>query len=433
MEADPELYAAVEAAAAGQAAGAAAPAAAAPAAAGAERPLGAPPGLATPPGLALPDGGKAGAAANGAGLPGPAAAPPPPASEVTPQKAPRPEGNAAGFPLNLPSTPSNPNMLFSTINAETLEHAAQNVDFPVPEEKVGGVQGRVGCGRVGGGGVVCVGVDGCCVGTYGGGWGGVSMAGCGAGSARQPPPARWHWLPALLLHLQRMLRRRTLPPNQPVCLGGLGPLRAAAPPAHPSITYTTTPQPAPGRTWRPSPLRAVPWLTHQPPSHTQTTRHTHHPPPTVTTPPHPPAPTPSRPTPSTGHRPGGVHREQHHDPERGHQAARAVGLGQAGVPPLVCQLPGGEARGAGGCGRRAGVSLVVLCVWEVGCCGVACVVGCNLLHMQARFVALHRQPAKAQDDGRLAPHPAGVLPTSRPQRCPPLNVWAAYRRAGRPV
>lgn len=48
------------------------------------------------------------------------------------------EGNAAGFPTNMPSsTPSNPNMLFSTINAETLETSAQNVSFPVPEDKVG--------------------------------------------------------------------------------------------------------------------------------------------------------------------------------------------------------------------------------------------------------------------------------------------------------
>jgi septal ring factor EnvC (AmiA/AmiB activator) len=48
------------------------------------------------------------------------------------------EGNAAGFPTAMPATPSNPNALFSTINAETLEASAQNVSFPVPEDKVGG-------------------------------------------------------------------------------------------------------------------------------------------------------------------------------------------------------------------------------------------------------------------------------------------------------
>lgn len=47
------------------------------------------------------------------------------------------EGNAAGFPTAMPSsTPSNPNMLFSTINAETLEMSAQDVSFPVPEDKI---------------------------------------------------------------------------------------------------------------------------------------------------------------------------------------------------------------------------------------------------------------------------------------------------------
>ncbi|KAL4458253.1 hypothetical protein ABPG75_013118 [Micractinium tetrahymenae] len=46
------------------------------------------------------------------------------------------EGNAAGFPTSMPSSgPSNPNMLFSTINAETLEMSAQDVSFPVPEDK----------------------------------------------------------------------------------------------------------------------------------------------------------------------------------------------------------------------------------------------------------------------------------------------------------
>lgn len=75
---------------------------------------------------------KEGAAANGV--------PPrvPGAGEVTPQKqlpVPRQDGNAAGFPTSMPSTPSNPNMLFSTINAETLEASAQNVSFPVPDNK----------------------------------------------------------------------------------------------------------------------------------------------------------------------------------------------------------------------------------------------------------------------------------------------------------
>lgn len=57
------------------------------------------------------------------------------AAAFTPAKS--REGNAAGFPTApLPSTPSNPNMLFSTINAETLESSAQNVSFPVPEDKV---------------------------------------------------------------------------------------------------------------------------------------------------------------------------------------------------------------------------------------------------------------------------------------------------------
>lgn len=46
------------------------------------------------------------------------------------------EGNAAGFPTAMPATPANPNALFSTINAETLETSAQNVSFPVPEDKV---------------------------------------------------------------------------------------------------------------------------------------------------------------------------------------------------------------------------------------------------------------------------------------------------------
>lgn len=62
------------------------------------------------------------------------------AAAFTPPKS--REGNAAGFPTApLPSTPSNPNMLFSTINAETLESSAQNVSFPVPEDKVGGTAG----------------------------------------------------------------------------------------------------------------------------------------------------------------------------------------------------------------------------------------------------------------------------------------------------
>lgn len=62
------------------------------------------------------------------------------------------EGNAAGFPTAMPITPSNPNTLFSTINAETLEMSAQDVSFPLPEDKV-----RVGAvGGARGECVVCV-------------------------------------------------------------------------------------------------------------------------------------------------------------------------------------------------------------------------------------------------------------------------------------
>lgn len=148
-EADPELSAAVEAAAAA-AAGGAQPLAGAQSGAG-ERVLGPPPGLGIMPG----ESGAGAKAANGTEAGGSQ----PPASEVTPQKAVRPEGNAAGFPVNLPSTPSNPNMLFSTINAETLEQAAQNVDFPVPEEKVRRLGRARGWGRgVGGDGERGVGV-----------------------------------------------------------------------------------------------------------------------------------------------------------------------------------------------------------------------------------------------------------------------------------
>lgn len=43
--------------------------------------------------------------------------------------------NAAGFPTSMPAGPANPTMLFSTINAETLEHAAQTVNYPVPDQK----------------------------------------------------------------------------------------------------------------------------------------------------------------------------------------------------------------------------------------------------------------------------------------------------------
>lgn len=54
-----------------------------------------------------------------------------------PALQPKVESNAAGFPsVPIPSTPSNPNMLFSTINAETLEQAAQNVSFPVPDDRM---------------------------------------------------------------------------------------------------------------------------------------------------------------------------------------------------------------------------------------------------------------------------------------------------------
>ena len=44
--------------------------------------------------------------------------------------------NAAGFPTSMPNAPTTPNMLFSTINAETLEQAAQAADYPVPETSV---------------------------------------------------------------------------------------------------------------------------------------------------------------------------------------------------------------------------------------------------------------------------------------------------------
>ena len=177
-EADPELFAVVEAAAAGgplPPAPAAAPPPVPPAGPPAPeggRVLGPPPGLAPPPDVAA-NGPKA--AANGAPA---AAAPPPPASEVTPQKAARPDGNAAGFPTNLPSTPSNPNMLFSTINAETLEHAAQDVNFPVPEEKVR--RGAAGKGGSGGGGGGC---------GEGKGWEGWSAI-CGPWQRDGGPPAR---------------------------------------------------------------------------------------------------------------------------------------------------------------------------------------------------------------------------------------------------
>ena len=67
---------------------------------------------------------------------------------VTPLKGGRDAANAAGFPTAMPSTPSNPNMLFSTINAETLESSAQQVSFPIPDEKVrGGGGGEGGPGR----------------------------------------------------------------------------------------------------------------------------------------------------------------------------------------------------------------------------------------------------------------------------------------------
>jgi CCR4-NOT transcription complex subunit 1 len=51
--------------------------------------------------------------------------------------------NAAGFPTAMPAAPANPNMLFSTINAETLEQAAQSVSYPVPDEKVGRAFGSI--------------------------------------------------------------------------------------------------------------------------------------------------------------------------------------------------------------------------------------------------------------------------------------------------
>ena len=44
--------------------------------------------------------------------------------------------NAAGFPTSMPAAPTNPNMLFSTINAETLEQEAQTANYPLPDQKV---------------------------------------------------------------------------------------------------------------------------------------------------------------------------------------------------------------------------------------------------------------------------------------------------------
>lgn len=46
-----------------------------------------------------------------------------------------PSLNAAGFPTSMPAAPTNPNMLFSTINAETLEHEAQTANYPLPDQK----------------------------------------------------------------------------------------------------------------------------------------------------------------------------------------------------------------------------------------------------------------------------------------------------------
>ena len=50
-----------------------------------------------------------------------------------------PNANTAGFPTSMPTAPSNPNALFSTINAETLEQAAQseqqNASYAVPDKK----------------------------------------------------------------------------------------------------------------------------------------------------------------------------------------------------------------------------------------------------------------------------------------------------------
>lgn len=55
---------------------------------------------------------------------------PPPAPAVSASM------NAAGFPTSMPAAPATPNMLFSTINAETLEVAAQTANYPVPDTKV---------------------------------------------------------------------------------------------------------------------------------------------------------------------------------------------------------------------------------------------------------------------------------------------------------
>ena len=43
--------------------------------------------------------------------------------------------NAAGFPTSMPAAPANPNMLFSTINAETLEQEAQTANYQLPDQK----------------------------------------------------------------------------------------------------------------------------------------------------------------------------------------------------------------------------------------------------------------------------------------------------------
>lgn len=43
--------------------------------------------------------------------------------------------NAAGFPTSMPAAPTTPNLLFSTINAETLEQAAQAANYTLPDAK----------------------------------------------------------------------------------------------------------------------------------------------------------------------------------------------------------------------------------------------------------------------------------------------------------
>ena len=117
------------------------------------------------------------------------------------------EGNAAGFPTAMPATPANPNALFSTINAETLEASAQNVTFPVPEDKArGGGPGRGPCPSRGG--PVALSVQQC-------GVGGGGLVGGGAPSwpARAPAACASPLCPRLarLLTLPRLRHPASAP------------------------------------------------------------------------------------------------------------------------------------------------------------------------------------------------------------------------------